>query len=201
MIDSLLSQDEVSDSDRQLAGRLHQEAWQMLQRVRREEDLSEVAYLFPSTIAGLLLEQTAEIDRFQLPYRIWQTIALRRPFIASGRYGFAGFACACEMALTIVDVDLRRARQVASWLPSPSGGTNQFSAYFQAARGAPQLIAELYPDQCEEALNAVTDTALNNRLRLGLVQTLLRTDIARSRAKRSNFALWFPDDEDHVPID
>ena len=105
------------------------------------------------------------------------------------------------MALAIADVDQQRARQVASWLPSPTGGTNQFSADFQAARGASQLIAEVYPDQCEAALDAVTDTAMNNRLRLGLVQTLLRTDVARSRAKRSNFALWFPDDEDHVPVD
>jgi hypothetical protein len=201
MIDSLLSQEDVSDSDHQLAVRLHQEAWQLLRQVGRDNDLTEIAYLFPSTIAGLLLAQTAVLDPSQVPYRTWQTITLRRPMAPSGHFAFAGFVCTCEMALAIADVDPSRARQVASWLPSPAGGTNQFMAYLQASRGAPQLIAELNPEQCELALSVVAEKPLNDRLRLGLVQTLLRTDEARSRAKRSNFALWFPDDEDHVPAD
>ena len=201
MAQSLLDQDDVSDADRKLARQLHDQAWRMLAKVRQEQDLSEVGYLYPSTIAALLLQQTARISPDELPYRIWQTIALRRPMDKSGASQWAGMGCVCEMALLLVEVDANRAREVASWLPGPSAGSQRFSTYVQSARTAPQLLVELHPDRCEAALEAVPDSAAKGRLRLKLLQALLRTGDARARAIRNDVALWFPDDEDLTPVE
>jgi hypothetical protein len=202
MAESLLSQDDVSNADRNLARRLHDEAWQMLAGVRRKHDLSKVAVLYPSTVAALLLRQTAELAPQQLPYRIWQTIALRRPIENSGAYRMAGSRCMCEMALLLAEVDRNRAREVARWLPSPSSGSSRFVSYVQHhTRVAAELIAEMHPDQCEAALEAVTDSGANQHLRLALVRALIRSGDSRARAIRNEMALWFPDDEDTGPIE
>ena len=201
MAEALLSKEDVNDVDRKRARRLHDEAWQMLADVRRDRDLSQVAYLYPSTIAALLLRQTARLAPKQLPHRIWQTIALRRPIEKSGGYQWSGMGCTCEMALLIAEVDRSRARELARWLPTPASGSSRFASYVQSARSAAALIVELHPDQCEAALEAVTDSGANQRLRLALVKALLRTGDARDRAIRNDMALWFPDDEDHGPVD
>jgi hypothetical protein len=201
MAESLLSQGDVSNADRNLARRLHDEAWQMLAGVRQKHDLSKVAFLYPSTVAALLLRQTAELAPQQLPYRIWQTIALRRPIENSGAYRMAGLGCTCEMALLLAEVDRNRAREVARWLPNPTSGSIRFLSYVQSARVAAELIAELHPDQCEAALEAVTDSGANQRLRLALVRALIRSEDSRAQGIRNAMALWFPDVEDTGPIE
>jgi len=199
MIESLLRDD--SGDARAQALRLHDEAWQMLTDTNKDADLSEVAWLYPSTMAAALCKHTAELAPNQLPHRIWQTIALRRPMEKSGAYTLAGKGCCCEMALLLARVDRNQAHRVARWLPSPSDGGSHFATYVSSARPAASLIAELQPQQCEAALDAVTDEASKDRLRLGLVKALTRTGDAQDRAVRQNMILWFPDDEDHGPID
>ena len=201
MAESLLGQEDVNDADGGLARRLHDEAWRMLAGVRRERDLSQLRYLYPSTVAAYLLRHTAELAPQQLPHRIWQTIALRRPIEKSGDYHLAGLDCTCEMALMMADVDRNEARNLARWLPTPASGSSRFALYVQSVRSAAALIVELNPDQCEAALEVVTDARANQILRLRSVQALLRTGNARARANRGAMALWFPDDEDIGPVD
>jgi hypothetical protein len=59
----------------------------------------------------------------------------------------------------------------------------------------------LHPDQCEAALDAVTDSATNQHLRQLLVSAVLRTGQLRARAIRTNMALWSPDDEDFGQVE
>ena len=201
MAESLLRHDKVSDANRRLARQLHDDAWQMLADDFKDQDQSEVGWMYPSTIAALLLQRTAELAPEQLPYRIWQAIALRRPMEKSGAYQMAGEGCACELALVLAEVDRGRAEQVASWLPSPTSGTTQFMSFVDYSRPAAELLAELHPDQCEATLDAIEDPASNERLRTALISALVRTGDTRHRAIRQNLLLWFPDDEDMGPID
>ena len=191
MVESLLKRKDVTDAARDRARRLHEEAWQMLADIRKNTDQSEVAWLYPSTIAAKLCGQTAVVAPEQLPHRIWQTIALRRLMVKAGSYGPAGFGCCSEMARMLATTDRQRAAQVAAWVPA---------GYVQYGGTAAGLIAELYPEQCEASLKLVDGSAAN-RLRLNFVKALLRTGDASKRARHHEMALWFPDDEDLGPID
>ena len=113
----------------------------------------------------------------------------------------AGEGCACELALVLAEVDRGRAEQVANWLPSPTSGATQFMSLIDSSRPAAELLAELHPDQCEAALDAIKDPASNERLRTALISALVRTGDSRCRAIRQNLHLWFPDDEDMGPVD
>jgi hypothetical protein len=83
-----------------MARQLHDEAWRMLTKVRWETDLSQNAYFIPSTVAAVLLRQTARLAPEQLPCQVWQTIVLRRPMHNSERLMFAADGCFVEMAAT-----------------------------------------------------------------------------------------------------
>ncbi len=201
MAESLLSQDKVGDAHSNLARQLHDEAWQLLSDVRKNIDQSEVAYLYPSTVAALLLQQTAILAPEQLPHRVWQTIALRRPIGDAGEYQNAGQDCCCQLALLLSEVDRTSAEQVSRWLPNASSAGSQFTTWVGSSRSAAELIVALHPDQCEAALEAVTIPSSQQRLRLSLVKALVRTGAGQERAIRNEMALWFPDDEDMGPID
>jgi len=199
MADSLLSDATAQAGRQDLARQLHDEAWGILATVRQEGDLSEVAWLYPSTIAGLLLPITQQVAADEVAGRTWQTIALRRPMESSGIYQNAGEGCVCELAAALLDTNRHAAALVASWTPPP--GTRRFSSYVNFARPAAELIAGLNPNLCDAALEDISESASRNRLRQALINALLRTGESRARAIRSDMALWFPDDEDLGPIE
>jgi hypothetical protein len=201
MAESLLKQEDGGAASRALAGRLVDDAWRMLSELGKTRDQADVAYLFPSTMAGLLLPLTAELHPEQLPGRVWQAIALRRPMERSGPYQYAGQNGACELALLLAEVDAAAARRIAQWTPSPAGGEAAFAQYVQYSRSAPELIAVLAPEEIDAALDAVQDPPARERLALQLIAALSRSGEARQRAIRNDLALWFPDDEDIGPQD
>lgn len=201
MTESLLRQDNVPSADRKLARQLHDEAWKILTDNFKGKDLSEVAWFYPSTIAGMLLHRTAELAPDQLPHRTWQAIALRRPMLASGAYQPAGQGCVCELALLLNDINPDRALQVAEWLPSAEFGSGEFATFAQYCRSSMSMLATLHTDQCEAALDSLKDAATNERFRTTLIKALIITGPSRDRAIRSELLLWYPDDEDTGPME
>lgn len=202
MAESLLAKEEVTDDDRALARKVHDEAWEIVAKVRAEEDLSEVAWLYPSTMAAMLCNVTEQVAPEQLSHRIWQTIALRRPMQKSGNYRAAGQGCVCDTALLLSGVDREMAKQLTNWLPSAESGSS-YALFAQVSRNAPTLLAELSPDvpkDVEAALTSLPDNQRNYVL-MNIVGALVRTGEPRDRKIRGNMGLWYPDDEDHVQVD
>jgi hypothetical protein len=201
MAESLLKQDGATAESRALADRLLAEAWSNLSEFGRTHNQEEIAYLFPSTIAALLLPLSAELHPEQLPYRVWQAIALQRPPVKSGSYRYAGQNCTSELALLLAEVDPAAARRLLAWTPNPTGGETSFAEFVQYSRTAPELIVILAPETIDASLNTVQDQAPRERLALQFVGALSRSGESRQRAIRNEAALWFPDDEDLGPQD
>jgi hypothetical protein len=202
MAESLLAKEEVTDEDRALARKVHDEAWEIVAKVRAEEDLSKVAWLYPSTMAALLCSVTERVAPEQLSHRIWQTIALRRPMRKSGAYQGAGRDCVCDMAILLCGVDREMAKQLTNWLPSPESGSS-YAVFVQSARNAVMLFAELSRDLSKDVEAALASHPNNQRDRLlmNILGALVRTGEPRDRKIRGNMGLWYPDDEDHVQVD
>ena len=199
MADSLLAQDEVTDDARVLAGELIETAWGILSTHPGFDDQSEVGWLFPSTMAALLLPTTAELFPDQLSSRIWQTIALRRPMASSGSYVNSGPNCCSEIAVLLADIDPVQSRRVAAWLPNNESGKSLFEYFIQFARSAPELIAATAPENIESYLAALDDEAVRNRVTFAFIAALSRSGESRQRAIHGDLGLWFPDDEDLGP--
>ena len=188
----------------QLLDRGQRESGELLLRetLNDAKNLAPAAWLYPSTMAAALCKHTAELAPNQLSHRIWQTMALRRPMEKSGPYNLPGIGCCCQMALLLARVDRNQVptgSHVGCRVHRMAAVTSQPMSVSRVP--AASLIAELQPEQCEAALDAVTDEASKDRLRLGLVKALTRTGDTRDRAVRQSMMLWFPDDEDHGPID
>jgi hypothetical protein len=201
MADSLLAQDEVTADSRARAARILTGAWEILKAYPDSHDQSEVAWLFPSTMAGLLLPATAELFPAELPSRIWQSIALRRPMVTSGAYIYSGPTCCSELALLLADIDPLQSGRVAAWLPDDQSGKSLFEYSIQSIRTAPELIATIAPDRIEPYLAALDDEAARNRVTIAFIAALSRTGESRRRAIQKDMGLWFPDDEDLGPMD
>jgi hypothetical protein len=201
MAESLLKQDGATADSRALADRLLTEAWQMLSEYGRTQDQAEVAYLFPSTMAALLLPLTAELHPERLPHRVWQAISLMRPMVKSGAYRYAGQNGACELSLLLADVDPGAARRVLAWTPGAAEGETAFAEFVQYSRTAPELIVTLTPETIDASLKAIQNQEARERLALQFLGALSRSGESRQRAIRGNVALWFPDDEDLGPQD
>jgi len=199
MAESLLKQDGATADSRALADRLLTDAWQMLSEYGRVQDQEEVAYLFPSTMAALLLPLTAELHPERLPYRVWQAIALERPMVKSGAYRYAGQNCACELALLLAGVDPAAAWSVQARTPSAADGESAFAEFVQFSRTAPEMIVTLAPETIDASLKAIQDQEARERLALQFIAALSRSGDSRQRAIRHDASLWFPDDEDLGP--
>lgn len=201
MADSLLAQDDVTADGRARAAQLVSDAWDILSAYPDTHDQSEVAWLFPSTMAGLLLPATAELLPNELPSRVWQSIALRRPMTDSGPYVYSGATCGSEIALLLSEIDPVQSGRVAAWLPDDRSGKSVFEYFLQSTRTAPELIATVSPDRVERYLAALEDDTSRNRVTLSFIAALSRNGESRQRAILGDMGLWFPDDEDLGPME